>query len=295
MIVSYCNTDAGEKTITPDYPSGSETFELISAFDWALIREDGDVEIDTTGLAVGTYKIQVDYGSGLIEIIINIEDCEPDILESTFAYCINSGEFSQQLYVENASGTWSLTTPETGVELSSSGMLTIDTTMIGVGLYDLEVNVGSDSFPLQIQIVGCTTPSTQETTECKLDSIGIVWVNQEGGRQSYWFNQPKEFEVEQSGGQTWINSDKEKRYLGRGRVDYGVQITQEFLPIEHLESINSLKNSIQAWVCTDVEDNSTYQSIIINEDSWLIRKTTDRFFRANFDFKYSKAKVIQRQ
>ena len=295
MIVSYCNTESGEKTITPTYPSGSETFDLISGFDWASIQVDGDVIVDITGLAVGTYKIQVDYGSGLIEIIINIEDCSPEILESTFSYCINSGEFSQQLYADNVTGNWDLTSPQTGFELSTSGLLTIDTSSTGVGTFDLDIEIGLDAFQIQVQILACTTPSSLLTTDCKLDSIGIVWVNQEGGRQSYWFNQPKEFDVTQSGGQTWINSSQEKRYLGRGRIEYGVLITQEFIPIEHITSITSLKNSIQAWACSDMEDASTYESIIIDEDSFVIRRTTDRFYRISFEFKYSIAKTIQRQ
>lgn len=295
MIVSYCNTESGEKTITPTYPSGSETFDLISGFDWASIQVDGDVIVDITGLSVGTYKIQVDYGSGLIEIIINIEDCEPEILESTFSYCINSGEFTQQLYADNVTGNWSLTSPQSGFDLSTSGLLNINTSSTGVGTFTLDIEVGGDPLEIQVQVLACTTPSSLLTTDCKLDSIGIVWVNQEGGRQSYWFNQPKEFDVTQSGGQIWINSSQEKRYLGRGRIEYGVLITQEFIPIEHITSITSLKNSIQAWACSDMEDAGTYESIIIDEDSFVIRRTTDRFYRISFEFKYSIAKTIQRQ
>lgn len=298
MNLTYCYTLSGEELVQPEYPEGASTFSVISPFTWVSVAVDGEVTLDISALVVGEYMVVISYGGevpGTIEIFVTIEDCEPILLESTFSFCRNSGDYSQQLYPIGVSGTFALVAPITGVILSSTGLLTIDTDVIGTSVFDIDITIDGEPFTIVMNILACATPSTDPLTECNLDPIGIVWINQEGGRQSYWFNQPKEYEIGQSGGQTWINSDKEKRYLNRGRVEYGVLVNQDFIPELHVTSINSLKNSIQAWVCTDINDRATYRSIILNEDTWIFKRTNDRFFRLSFELKYSIAKTIQRQ
>lgn len=298
MILTYCYTLSGEELVTPDYPESATTYSVIGGLTWVSVDDVGEVTFDIGGVPIGEYVINISYGGefpGTIEIFLTIEDCEPTLLESTFSYCTGGGEFTQQLYPIGVSGTFLLVAPLTGVRLSTDGVLTIDANTCPIGNNGLNITIDGEPFKIYINILTCATPSTDTLTDCKLDPIGIVWVNQEGGRQSYWFNQPKEYEIDQNGGQTWINSDKENRYLNRGRVEYGLLVTQEFIPELHVTSINSLKNSIQAWACTDINDRATYRSIILNEDTWIFKRTNDRFFRLSFELKYSIAKTIQRQ
>lgn len=300
MIYSVCKADATD-IFTPTYPDGASSFSLLTGNTFILVdNTSGDVTLDLNEAIAGEYIVLVQYSiegnNFTLQIELTIEDCENYLLEDSFSYCTGSGTYSNQLYLANPiSGTWSIVDPVEGVTITSGGLLQVDTAAIGVASYTETVTIGGNSFNITIQILACASPSVSPLTDCKLDPIGIVWVNQEGGRQSYWFNQPKDYEIQQSGGTTWINADKELRYLQRGRVENAVRVSQQFVPIEHIDSLNSLKNSIQAWTCTNILTASTYRSIIIDEDSWVFKRTLDRFYTIEFTFKYSIEKKIQKQ
>jgi hypothetical protein len=183
------------------------------------------------------------------------------------------------------------------VTVSENGLICVKTAIEEVGEQEVVFSVqeGGIQFTLNVNVVNCPTPSKSNINECQKDVIGIVWVNQEGGRQSYWFGQVKDFKINQQGGKTYENSSKELRYFDKGRVSNGVNIFQEYIPLEHVTSIASLKNSIQAWACTNIDEFSTYKAIIIDEDSWVLRRTNDRFYSAAFQFEYAKEITIQRQ
>jgi hypothetical protein len=300
MIFTTCIQD-GAVTFTPDYGEESTGFSIVSGFVWTTIDETmGEISIDAGEVVAGDYVILVKYTQGgqdvTMSITIELEDCAKTLLESEASYCTLSGLYTLQLYLSDGTTTGfnSDDIPDE-VTLSSSGLLTVNALGMTAGVYNFTIEVDSVEYPFSLTILACAAPPTNELIDCDKDPIGIVWVNQEGGRQSYWFNQPKEFEINQADGKTYINSDREKRYFSRGRVEYGVNIRQEFIPLLHLDSINSLKNSIQAWTCTNITDLSTYKSIIIDEDTWVFRRTADRFYTIEFSFKFSKAKVIQRQ
>jgi hypothetical protein len=300
MTFTTCIQD-GAVTFTPDYGEESTGFSIVSGFTWTTIDETtGEISVDATEAFEGDFVILVKYTQGgndiTISITIELEDCAKTLLENSFAYCTGSGTYTQQIYLSDGTITgYTIDDPTEGVSITTGGLMTINTTAMGVGVNNMNIVVGGISYPFTVTILTCAPPSTSPIIDCVKDPIGIVWVNQEGGRQSYWFNQPKEFEINQADGKTYINTNKEKRYFSRGRVEYGVNIEQNFIPLLHLDSMNSLKNSIQAWVCTNITDLSTYKSIIIDEDTWVFRRTADRFFTIEFSFKFSKAKVIQRQ
>jgi hypothetical protein len=300
MTYSICKSDSTD-IFTPTYPDGASAFSLLTGNPFISVdSSSGDVSLDLNEAVAGDYIVLVQYSiegdNFTFTIELTIEDCENYLLENSFSYCTGSGTFSNQLYLANPiSGTWALVDPVEGVTITSGGLLQVNTTTASVGSYTETVTIDGNSFDITIEILACASPSTSPLTDCKLDPIGIVWVNQEGGRQSYWFNQPKDYEIQQSGGTTWINSDKELRYLQRGRVENAVRVSQQFVPIEHIDSLNSLKNSIQAWTCTNILTASTYRSIIIDEDSWVVKRTLDRFYTIEFTFKYSIEKKIQKQ
>jgi hypothetical protein len=297
MNLTYC-FGGGTEEVTPEYPVDASGFSVLDGTAWLTVDGVGLVSIDVHSLVIGEYVAWISYSGetpGFIQLIITIEDCTDYIIENEFSYCVDSGTYEQQLNAVGAVGEYLLTAPITGITLSTSGLLTINTSLISISSFSVPFTIDGAEFSVSISIIDCPSPTVSELTDCELDPAGIVWVNQEGGRQSYWFNQPKEYQIDQSGGQTWINSDKEKRYLTRGRVEYGLLVQQNFIPIEHVTSINSLKNSIQAWICTNIGDASTYQSIILNEDTWIFKRTNDRFYSLSFEFKYSIAKTIQRQ
>lgn len=300
MTYSVCISNLTDVFI-PTYPDGAGSFSLLSGNTFIIVDSGtGEVSIDLSEAIVGEYVVLVEYiiesDKFILEIELTINDCENYLLEDSFSYCTGSGTFTSQLYLnEPIAGTWALVDPVEGVSITTGGVLSVNTALPSVGSYTETVTIGGETFGITIQILACASPSVSPLTDCPLDPIGIVWVNQDGGRQSYWFNQPKEYDIEQNGGTTWINSNREKRYLQRGRVENGVRVSQQFVPAEHVDSLSSLKNAIQAWTCTSITNASTYRSIIIDEDSWVVKRTLDRFYLVEFTFKYSIEKVIQKQ
>jgi hypothetical protein len=259
-----------------------------------------DININTTTgrvtfTNVGTYVFTVTNGETSQQFIVNAIDCTPTLWQSEFIYCTGSGTVTQQLYLSDGSigSGWTHGTLPAGVTLSGTGLLTINTATATAGV--ATVSQGGNDYTIVIGVAACPTPTTQPTTQCEVEPLGIVWVNQRGGRQSFWFNQVKEYGVKQAGGVTYINANLEKRYATRGRVEDRVSIVQEYVTAEQLESLQSLLDSIQAWVCGDIANANTYRSIIIDEQTYTVRRTNDRFFTVSFDFSYSIERNIQRQ
>ncbi len=302
---TFCYTaSAGVDYWTPEYPSGASTFSLVNTFSWLTINAGtGELEIDLELLAVGVYVVLVRYnltegGTAQSEFKFAVIDCAEQFQQNSFTVCQNTESYSFQLLQPNGEvyNDYALVAPLTGVSINSTGLLTIDSDNIAAGATSATVSFnGGDTFEVFFYSIACAGISTAAFTECERDSTCIVWVNQEGGRQSYYFNQVKEFKVTQTGSKQWVNSSKEKRSFTKGTVEDAVVVNQEFLPEAHLLAMTSLKNSIQAWVASNISDEATYKSIYLEEDSWTVRKSNSRFFSVSFMFKYSIARLIQKQ
>jgi hypothetical protein len=303
---SYCFTDDGDtRAFTPSYPFGATDFVMMSGvlLDQAVDNTTGEVTFKITDIPVGIYYITIKYTIGETDYYfteqIIITDCDVRLLQDEISICVNANYLCFQMSFvggETYDDFVLLSTTLSGdVAVSDNGLICVKAPIEDVGVHDVVFNAGGTEFTLTVNVVNCPTPTISSITECQKDVIGIVWVNQEGGRQAYWFGQVKDFKINQQDGKTYENSSKELRYFDKGRVSNGVNIFQEFIPLEHVTSIASLKNSIQAWACTNIDEFSTYKAIIIDEDSWVLRRTNDRFYSAAFQFEYAKEITIQRQ
>ena len=286
--------------LNPTYLAGSGTYTIVNDTLGASVNGDGVVTVPIGSLPIGVYTVTVKYLVGEIEyyttVSFTIEDCEDTLLETDFSFCEDSGSFNQQIQFESGIlyDDWSIDTPPAGITISATGLLSINTATASTTVVNLIYDTDKE-VSITINIIECPEPTQSEYIECENDVLGIVWINQEGGRQSYYFNQIKDFGIKQKDGDTFINSTKETRYYTRGKVDNTVSIQQEYIPIEHITSISSLKNSIQSWFTNDITDAAVYKAIIINESTWNVRRTNDRFYSISFDFSYAISKTIQRQ
>jgi len=298
----YCKD--GIFTFDPDYISGGSSFVKSIGPSWISVNgTTGEVSVDSNSVVVGIYSLIISYSygegqTGTITEEIAIEDCVVVPLQTSISVCENEGIVYPIILSDGLPHTGfaivSVTPANDFISISGSGELTIVSDLpVGTHTLNISYNEGTN-FSIEIEVVSCTT-STTSMSDCALDPLGIVWVNQEGGRQSYWFNQPKAYKIEQQAGETWKNTDQEQRWFNKGIVSEVTSVDQQFIPEGHLSSINSLKNCIQAWICTDIADENTYQSILIDEDSWTWKKTLSRFYTLSFTFRLSKSKVIQKQ
>jgi len=283
------------------YPVGAGSFSLASPITGITINaETGEITINWSTFVLGVYKVVINYivaGVNLSTIYdLTAVDCTPKIVSTVYTLCNRTANYTYQVLLSDGSTYTNFTIDPavTGVTISSAGLLTINPNTISA-IQSVTIKYGTYSQTITVNKATCETPTVMNIEECALDPIGISWINQQGGRQSFYFNQPKEFAISQKGGDTFVNSDTEKRYYTKGVIEDVVRITEQLIPIEFVTSINSLKNAIQAWVFTDIDDVSTYQSIIIDEDTWTFRQTKQRFYELSFTFKYSIAKVIQKQ
>jgi len=283
------------------YPGGATGFTIIADSIGATIDGAGQITVASNDLPVGIYTITVQYIVGEITETFAVRfamiDCEKKLLESSFTFCgLGGTEQTQQLQFNTGETytDWALIVPVIGVTVSPTGLLTVTTDEAESGAVELEYNEGV-KITINITIATCGNPTHLNFTECPKEPLGIVWVNKEGGRQSYVFNQPKEYTTDQEDGETWDNSARERRYFTRGRISDAIDIVQENIPVEHLTTLRSLKNSIQAWVCGDISDTTSYQAILIVPGSFYNRKTTDRFYTFAFKFNYAIPELIQNQ
>ena len=297
-----CKGQEGDSAILLfDFPPGATVFSIKNGITGITINsETGVVTINfTTFEGLGSFLVLFEFTlDGVVTIYpeeILVVDCSVKPIVTNYNICID-GDYTTQLLFTNGATFSDITLIDgDGVTVSPTGLMTITTdgidspTVITIGYG------GGLEAEITITVIACLTPDEIDLVECEKDGLCIVWVNQEGGRQSYYFNQPKEFGISQSDGKTYKNISKENRYFTRGNVGYGVAITQQFVPNEFVQSINSLKNAIQAWACADIDDVSTYKAIIIDEDSWVYNRTTDRYNTLSFNFDYAVNKTIQKQ
>lgn len=298
-----CNGAEGDSVnVIFDFPAGATIFSIKNPITGISISsETGVVTINfTTFTDLGSFILIIEFTVGGVVTIITEEiiivDCSNKPLVTDYNICID-GEYATQILFSNGA-TYSnvkLLEAVEGVTVSPTGLLSIATDGVEIPIV-IGIKYGDGlGAEITITVVDCLEPDDIDLTECEKDSLCIVWINQEGGRQSYYFNQPKEFGISQSGGKSYKNKAKENRYFTRGNVGYGVAITQQFVPNEFVQSINSLKNAIQAWVCSNIANEATYKAIIIDEDSWVYNRTTDRYHTLSFNFDYAINKVIQKQ
>lgn len=272
---------------------------------WLVAGENGEVNVVEAPSTPGVYKfiMKQTIGEGeeaedvYFEFTIIVEDCSKDLKKKTFVFC--STDEAQDIQLASITGTANTFSTESAIGITGGGLISIDPAELDLGAHVMDITyfVGATEYNtnITITIVDCEQENLSTYDECEKEPIHLIWLNQEGGWKNYYFNQIKTYGVRQKEARAFINADREERYSSRGRVNQIVQIDQRFIPQDHMELISTLRDAIQAFITTDIEDPDAAVAIILDENDYTERKTGDSHYRVSFSFKYAKNKLIQNQ
>jgi hypothetical protein len=120
----------------------------------------------------------------------------------------------------------------------------------------------------------------------------LVWINREGGRSSYTFDQRKDFNEIIGESKTFDNNGSIK-YINRGKnFDY-ITVYKTGISNTEVDLIESLRYSIQAWEF-DVNTNTAIP-IVLDSNSFSKYNTKNRMNEINLKYRIATYKLIQNQ
>lgn len=288
--------------INVSYPSGAENFSIVSPVTGISINAtNGRVSIANT-LTLGWYSIIVLYeipGETVTqyEAIVNVwvKDCAKDLDKTVFEFC-NGETAILTLSSAGTIGTPDFVSVSIGYTLIETNKYELD--LSGIALNDLvavSVTVDGENKEFSVRKIDCNANNQISLTDCPNDPLQVVWKNRAGGWNNFWLMQDKGYAVDQSGGKSYINVNDEKRWTSRGDIYDVVEINNQLVPKTHVDLVRSLRDSIQAYIATDIEDPETFVPIIIDEQGFSLYATGDEFYSFSFRFKYAKKRKVQQQ
>jgi hypothetical protein len=125
-------------------------------------------------------------------------------------------------------------------------------------------------------------------------TANIVWLNPQGGFQSYLFASNQQVFQDGGNAETFINSAGETRYHRREEVHQGVLISTSPVPDDHAAFIQSLFKSAQSFLWGQGLAASG-QPIIIRPETFRRVKTSEPWDEFAFEFRMARADTIQTQ
>jgi len=145
------------------------------------------------------------------------------------------------------------------------------------------------TYQVNILVANCV-----ETTfeNCCDNVCNIVWLNREGGWQNYIFTGIKTFEVRQDKPTQYMEFMNVRKYAERKNVFEGVVCTTGNVPKSHVDYLDSLRYSIQAFLFNTVTEEWDIP-IAIDSESWVKYNTKDKLF--DIRISYIKAKEVKIQ
>lgn len=120
----------------------------------------------------------------------------------------------------------------------------------------------------------------------------IVWLNREGGYQNYIFRGVKTIEVKGGSGKAY-KKDFISKWSSREGVYNGKIVSTSNIEQSHVDYLDSLRYSIQAWEWDDVA--ATFQEILIAPDDFTKYTTKQKLFDVSIRFIYAHELLIQTQ
>lgn len=143
---------------------------------------------------------------------------------------------------------------------------------------------------LIIEVVSSFT-NTLETCN-NSEAINIIWINRQGGRCSYIFDQRKNFSVDVPKNRTFDNNGIIKNVYN-GKIFEQKTVYKTGLSREEIDLIDTLRYSIQAWEYNETTDVST--PIFIEPNSFDKYNTKENMYEINIKYKLAEYKEIQNQ
>ena len=168
------------------------------------------------------------------------------------------------------------------------------------GTYPLSIT-GTDGneYFIVIEVTDvCEIPTY--TLNC-CNAYNIVWVNREGGFENYIFTGKNQvFEVESGDEITFKTSDLVRKFAEKKSIYRAVQIGTGKIPKSHSVKIESLRNSIQAWLYDEdapiyIDFEERFIPIYIDFDSFTVLDTSLKVYEVNLRFLIAKELAIQSQ
>lgn len=160
-----------------------------------------------------------------------------------------------------------------------------------LGTYDITF-VSFDGAPFYVRI-NVVAEAYDIFQNCCGDR-NIAWFNIQGGWQNYIFSGIKTFQVEVDGSKQFKTSDLVKKHSQIDGVYNGELISTGDIPKSHVDALDGLKYSIQAFLYND-ETEAWDIPILINKDSFTKYKSNDKFFEVRLKFIYAEEILIQTQ
>lgn len=125
-------------------------------------------------------------------------------------------------------------------------------------------------------------------------TANLVWLNPQGGYQSYLFASNQQIFQDGGSAETFINPDGETRYHRREEVHQGVLISTSQVPDDHAAFIQSLYKAPQAYLWGQGLAASGLP-IIIKPETFRRVPTSEALAEYSFEFRFAKADIIQTQ
>jgi hypothetical protein len=289
-----------EFDFTPSYPGSATDFVLVNNPDGVSIETDGRIALSDT-VVFGDYYLIINYTigeggpAGQMIVYLSVKECEERLYKTSYTIC-KSGSQTIKL-----AGSGTLGTPDFGehsieVTETSDNVFSIDTSSMTLNqVYEIAITVDGVSKSFTLKAINCTTSSLLSVADCENEPLQVIWKNRAGGWNNYWLMQDKGYSVDQEEGKTYINLNDEKKWTSRGNIYDVVEINNQLVPKSHVDLVRSLKDSIQAYIGTDLNDPLTFVPIILDEESFSLYKTGEEFYSFSFNFKYAKKRKVQLQ
>lgn len=132
----------------------------------------------------------------------------------------------------------------------------------------------------------------EEFDNCCDNQTNIVWLNRQGGYQNYIFSGIKTIQVDGGDGNTF-KRDGLKKYYERTGVYDGRIVTTSSIAQSHVDYLDSLRYSIQAWEWDETDDS--FREILVDVQNFVKYTTRQKLFDVAIRYIYSDEIVIQTQ
>lgn len=168
------------------------------------------------------------------------------------------------------------------------------------GTYPLSfTGTDGNEYFIVIEVVdACDIPTY--TLNC-CNAYNIVWINREGGFENYIFTGKNQiFEVESGDEITFKTSDLVRKFAEKKSIYRAIQIGTGKIPKSHSTKIESLRNSIQAWLYDEnapiyIDFEERFTPIYLDFDSFTVLDTSEKVYEVNIRFLIAKELAIQSQ
>ncbi len=122
----------------------------------------------------------------------------------------------------------------------------------------------------------------------------LAWLNIQGGWQNYIFTGIKTFQVDVDGSKQFKTSGLVQKHSQIDGVYNGEVITSGDIPQSHVDALDGLRYSIQAFLYNDATEAWDIP-ILVDVGSFTKFKSRDKFFEVRLKFIYAEEILIQTQ